>query len=116
MPRAYSLDLRERTVAARDAGLSPSETERLFRIDERTQRRWRQRAAADTLAPGCSSGRPPKIGPEQHGAIRAQIAAYPDATLAEHCTRWEATTGVRVSSSTMSRLLTALGLPLKKRV
>ena len=38
----------------------------------------------------------------------------PDATLAEHCARWEREQGVRVSAATMSRALRRLGWPLKK--
>jgi transposase len=60
-------------------------------------------------------GRTPKIAPAQHPALRAQVAAHPDATLAEHATLWELATGVRVSSSTLSRLLAKLRITLKKR-
>lgn len=116
MARAYSLDLRERLLQARDAGLAPVEIERLLGISRRTQRRWaRQQADRGTLAPGRSPGRPPKIAPGARPALRAQVLAHPDATLADHCARWVATTGVAVSTATMARHLRALDLPLKKR-
>jgi transposase len=117
MARAYSLDLRERLLQARDAGLAPVEIERLLGISRRTQRRWvRQQATRGTLAPGRSPGRPAKIGPDARPALGAQVLAYPDATLAEHCARWADATGVEVGTATMSRHLRALRLPLKKRV
>jgi transposase len=116
MPRAYSVDLRERTLRARDAGLTAAEVERLLGISPRTQQRWRSAAATPGgLAPRRSPGRPPKLGPAAAAALAAQVAAAPDATLAAHCARWAAAGGVRVSTATMSRRLARLGLPLKKR-
>ena len=116
MPRAYSVDLRERTLRARDAGLTASEVERLLGISARTQQRWRRLAATPRgLAPGQSPGRPPKLGPDDLGALRAQVAARPDATLAAHGAQLAAERGVRVSTATLSRRLARLGLPLKKR-
>lgn len=90
---------------ARRTGVSPSSV-----------RRWhRKQAAGATLEPGHSPGGPRKIGREAEVALRAQVAACPDATLAEHGTRWAADGHVTVSTATMSRALTRLGLPLKKR-
>jgi transposase len=116
MPRAYALDLRERLLRARDAGMAPVAIERTLGISTRTQRRWAQRAAQEVLAPGTSPGRTPKIAPTQHTALRLQVVIHADATLAEHCARWAATTGVVVSTATMSRTLAKLGLSRKKRV
>lgn len=96
--------------------LAPVAIEHLLGIDVRTQRRWAERTRRDALAPGSSPGRPPKIDPTRHNALRAQVVALPDATLAAHCDRWAETTGVRVSPSTMSRTLAALGRTRKKRV
>lgn len=116
MPRPYSLDLRERLIRARDAGLSEAEVERTLGVSPSTQRRWRRRiATAHGLAPGVSPGRPRAIGEEAEVDLRAQVAAHPDATLAEHCARWVATGKAAVSTATMSRTLARLKLPLKKR-
>lgn len=115
MPRAYSLDLRERALRALDAGLAAGEIERTFGITTRTLRRWRQRrASGQSLAPGQSPGRPPVIPPHQHAALRAQVAAHPDATLAEHCQRWQTAQQVSVSVAAMARTLTKVGITLKK--
>ncbi len=116
MKQQYSVDLRERLLTAQDAGLSAAEIARTFGISPRSLRRWRQwvRDRGD-VATQPRSGRPRAIPADREAALRAQVAAQADATLAEHCTRWEADHGVRVSTATMSRLLSRLGLSLKKR-
>ncbi len=116
MPRGYSRDLRERLLQARSAGVSPTEIERMTGVSADSVRRWARRSAGGySLEPGQSPGRPRRITSAQDNALRTQVAAYPDATLAEHCTRWAETTTVRVSQATMSRSLQRLGLSLKKR-
>jgi transposase len=111
-----SPDLRERALAAVDAGRPMSEIEAWFGVDARSVQRWKQwRATRGSLATKTPSGRTPKIAPEQHPALVAQVAAHPDATLADHADLWEAATGVRVSASTLSRLFAKLRITLKKR-
>jgi transposase len=115
MPRAYAVDLRERALRALDAGLAAGEIERTFGISARSLRRWRQRVVGgQPLVPGTSPGRPPVIAPTQHDLLRAQVAAHPDATLAQHCALWQAATQGVVSVATMARTLTDLGLTLQK--
>lgn len=115
MPRAYSLDLRERLLRALASGLSAAEIEHRTGVDATTLRRWRQRAdRGESIAPRHAPGRVPLIGPDQLDALRAQVAAHPDATLAEHCARWAAEQGQAVSVPTMCRLFRRLGLSLKK--
>ena len=115
MPRAYSLDLRERLLRALASGLSAVEIEQHTGVDATTLRRWRQRQErGDSLVPRHAPGRVPLIGPEEYDTLRAQVAAHPDATLAEHCARWAAEQGQPVSVPTMCRVLRRLGLPLKK--
>lgn len=116
MPRPYSLDLRERLIRARDAGLSEADVARTLGVSPSTQRRWRRQVADDRgLAPGGSPGRSRAIPPDDEADLRAQVAAHPDATLAAHCTDRAAAGKAMVSSATMSRALTRLALPLKNR-
>ena len=116
MPRAYSVDLRERVLRAHAAGLAAPEIERALGVSRRTVARWEARVRhGGSLVPGRSPGRSRKIPPEREDALRAQVAARSDATLAQHCALWQADHGVRVSEATMCRRLAALRLPLKKR-
>jgi putative transposase len=113
--KQYSVDLRERLLGAIDAGLSQAEAARLFGVGTATIERWRrQRRETGGVVPRSRLGRPRRIAPEQTGALTEQVRAHPDATLAEHCARWEAVQGVRLSEATMSRALARLGWPLKK--
>lgn len=116
MARGYSRDLRERLLLALASGLSAVEIARSTGVSPSSLRRWkRKQAAGASLAPGTSPGGPRKIPVADDPALRAQVAAHPDATLAEHCAQWTAAGHVPVSAATMSRALTRLDLPLKKR-
>jgi transposase len=113
--KQYSVDLRERLLRAIDAGLSQAEASRLFGVATSTIKRWKlQRATTGDLVPRPRPGRPPRIGPGQADAVRAQVAEHPDATLADHCAQWAHDQGVRVSVPTMSRTVRRLGITLKK--
>jgi transposase len=113
--KPYPAVLRERLLRFVDAGHSQAEAARIFGVSLRSISRWRaQQEATGDLAPKPRPGRTPRIGADQTAALEAQVAAAPDATLAEHCAQWAATHGVAVSVATMSRLLAKLGLPLKK--
>lgn len=113
----YLADLRERVLAAIDAGLPAAEISRTFGISDRSLRRWRQwQRERGSVATRPRSGRPPKLGAAHIAALYRQVATHADATLAEHCARLATTQGIVVSRATMSRQLATLGLPLKKRV
>ena len=111
----YSADTRTCVLRALDAGMSPAAATRTFGVSERTLRRWRQeRRQTGQTAPRPRHGRTRAILPTAEAALRAQVAATPDATLAEHCAQWAATQGVQVSTATMCRAIARLDLPLKK--
>lgn len=113
--KQYSVDLRERLLQAIDAGLSQAEASRLFGVGTSTITRWRQqRAMTGGLVPKPRPGRPPRIGPEQADALRRQVVAASDATLAEHCAQWARDHGVTLSVAGMSRAIRRLGITLKK--
>ena len=113
--KTYSVDLRERLLRAIDAGLGVGEAARLFGVGRATIKRWRRQGRlTGSVAPQPKPGRRPKITPFDYPALAAQVAAAPDATLAEHCAQWDASHGVHVSEAAMCRLLQRLQLPLKK--
>lgn len=95
--------------------MAQTEAARVFAVSTRTIRRYLigHRAGGD-LTPGQSPGRPPRIGPDQAEALQTQVATYPDATLAEHCTVWVREHGDTVSVATMSRAIRTLAITVKK--
>ena len=114
--RAYSLDLRERIVAAVEAGQPKSAVARLLGVGRATVDRYvRQQRATGDLRPKPIPGARPLIGTDQHAALIAQLEAAPDATLAEHCGTWESAQGVRVSIDTMRRAIARVRWRRKKR-
>jgi transposase len=114
--KAYSTDLRERIVRAVADGQPQTSVARRFGVGVATVRRYvTQQRTTGTLAPKRHPGPARRIGAAAEPALRAQVAAAPDATLAEHCAAWEQRQGVRVSGPTMCRALARLGWPLKKR-
>lgn len=113
--RAYSSDLRQRIVAAVQAGEPKAAVARRFCVERSTVRRYlRQWEQTGSLVPKPIPGASPAIVPEQYPALLAQLHAMPDATLAQHCDRWEQERGVRVSLSTMSRAQRRAGWTRKK--
>lgn len=115
MQRPRSRDLREQALRQLDAGRPVTEVAALFGVHRATLARWRAERAAGRLEPRSHPGRRPKIGRGEQPRLIAQVQATPDATLRDHCTAWEAATGVAVSEATMCRALERIGWPLKKR-
>ena len=117
--RAYSMDLRERVVAAVDRGTPRKEIVRTLGVSEPTIRRYlRLRRETGSVAPKPPPKRPFSIGQsvEQRRALWKQLEEHNDTTLQRHCQLWERKQGVKVSISTMSRAIRRLGWTLKKRV
>jgi len=116
MPGAYSPDLRERALAACEAGEgSQAEIARRFRVGERTLQRWLRAALSE-------GRRAPKVPVRSGGLVGGAVAALAglvgeqnDATLAEYAGRLAARTGVRRSLAAVCRALKSLGLVRKKR-
>lgn len=113
---AYSVDLRERIVAAVDAGEARPAIARLFQVSVATIKRYlKQRREAGDLTPGRSPGRTPEIPPAQYPALRAQLAAHPDDTLAQHCATWQAEQGAALTIWALGRALRRADITRKKR-
>jgi transposase len=114
---AYSVDLRERIVAAVTSGMARKDVVRTFQISAATLGRYlkQQREAGDLTPRQHTGGRQKQIASEQHAVLQELIAAAPDATLAQTCQQWHQRTGVLLSLATMSRALAAIGWTRKKR-
>jgi transposase len=115
--KAYSEDLRRRAVAAMDGGMPRSEVTRLFGVSRATLVRYLQlRRETGGLAPRPRRGPAPLKTAGLQVAVLPRLEEAPDATLEEHCTWWEQASGVRVSTATMSRVITKhLGWTREKR-
>ena len=114
--KAYSKDLRIRVLDAVDREVPRDEVAAQFLVSLRTIKRWlHRRRETGNLAASPRPGRPArKMGPLRAGLL-VQLQAHPAATLDEHCALWEQTTGVRVSTATLSRVITQhLGWTRKK--
>lgn len=112
--RAYSLDIRQRIVAAVRSGHSKDEVAELFGVDRSTINRYLRLAEGERLAAKPLPGRAPHISPAQHADLVLQLHLHPADTLAEHCQRWDAVHGVAVSLATMSRAIRRVGWTRKK--
>ncbi len=113
--KAYSVDLRERVLAAIDRGMSRASVVETFQVSEGSIKRWlrarRERGELSALRP---PGRPATIRPEQDAALRAQVAAHPDATLAEHAEQWNSEHGTTLSQWALGRAIRSRRLTRKK--
>jgi transposase len=114
---AYSVDLRERVVAAITSGMSRNDVIRTFLISSATLGRYlkQHRQTGDLTPRRHTGGRAKQIGLEHYAALQELVAAAPDATLAQTCQHWHERTGVMVSQATMSRALATIGWTRKKR-
>jgi transposase len=115
--KAYSQDLRERVIAAVDAGQqSHREIAATFAVSKSVLDKWtkRWRDTGSVAALPFAGGRQRALK-DCADVIQAEVKQQPDVTLDELCERVSAQTEVRVSRSMMSRELQLLALPRKKR-
>ena len=113
---AYSQDLRERVIAAVEAGQrTRPEIAETFEVSESTIDKWvkRWRDTGSVTALPFAGGRQRTLK-DCATVIRAEVKRQPDVTLDELCERVETQTGVSASRSMMSRELQVLALPRKK--
>jgi transposase len=114
--KAYSEDLRERVIRVVEAGRPPEEVAARFEVSVPTIERWvRLKRETGGLARRPVPGSAPVKTAGLQAALPDRLAGHADATLAEHCSWWRAASGFEVSTATMSRALTRLGWPRKKR-
>jgi len=113
--KAYSLDLRERVVRAVDQGKPRSEIVKMLGVSLATIKRYlKQRRETGHVRPKAIPGRTPRKGAALQAGLLAQLEAHPDVSLERHCELWENEHGMRVSTSTMSRMIERVGWTRKK--
>jgi transposase len=108
--RAYSMDLRERVVAAVDAGMPQSQAAARFGVSLRTVERYlaRRRVTGSLAATEQRHGPAPTVRRRLQAWLPARLEAAADATLAEHVAAFVAAGGQPVSLSAMSRAIAGL--------
>lgn len=109
------MDLRERIVAALEAGESLVSVALRFGVCERTVRRYRDLAKVGALAPLPIPGKAPRLRPEQEASFVALVQESPNWTILSLQSEWHKRTGVFLPSSTLHDHLKRLGGRYKKR-
>ena len=113
---AYSIDLRQKALAAYGRGVSSAEVAEDLGVSSSWVRKMRLRLEAlGHLEPKRHPGNPPKIPLEVRGKLLLLAGRMSDATLPEICDALFDETSIRVHPTTMLRTLRALGLTRKKR-
>jgi transposase len=115
---AYSNQLRQKLLQAADRQeFSQPRLAEIFGVSlswvKRVLRRRRQTGRTEALP--FAGGKRPKLTDQQTQQVRHHLLADTDATLQEVQSWLQATETIRLSLPTLSRLLTKLDLPRKKR-
>ena len=116
--KAYSLDLRERVVAAYEQRRSSiAEVAEQFNVGQSfVKKMLRQKRATGSVAPlAHGGGRQPALSDKEHRLLRQKVKEQPDISLAELQEHLESTAQVTVSRPTIHRRLRSFGLTRKKR-
>ena len=113
---AYSLDLRERIVAAVKEGMTQPEVAERFKVSLSSVERYVRRERKGDLRAKPPPGRAATIAAASYEASAEQVARHNDASLKEHCELWQPEQGASVSVYAMCRAMKRAGLSRKKRL
>lgn len=115
MAKAYSMDLRDRAVAAVRGGMSRHEAAKRFAVSVASVVRWCQLAdRTGSTRPGKLGGHRPWLLDGERDFVMARIAGKPDLTL-EALRREVHARGAKVSLDTLWRFLKHCGHSFKKK-
>lgn len=115
--KAYSEDLRTRIVAAIEGGMSKSEAARIFDVSLSSVKRYARLAACnEPLAPRKGGGRPQKANAAVARMLEEDVNSRPYAAVWERAAFLRSVSGVKLSVSTVGRLLHRLGFSQKNGV
>jgi transposase len=113
--KAYSEDLRMKIVEAVGGGMSKSEVARTFGVSLSSVKRYVGIAhQGRPLTPKKPPGLRPKIDEQGKRLLQADLQERPAATLPQRREFLQRVAGVRVSDSTVSRMLKRMGWSRKK--
>jgi len=112
---AYSEDLRKKIVEAVERGMPKGEAARLFGVGISSVKRYVATARAGrSLAPKKRPGSEPKLDETARRLLETDLQGRPAATLPQRREFLRRMAGVRVSDSTVSRMLKRMGWSRKK--
>ena len=112
---AYSEDLRKKIIEALRRGMGKSQAARTFGVSLSSVKRYAKMAdEGRPLAPKKRPGSRPKTGQDARRLLEDDLKQRPAATLSERRQFLERVCRVRVSESTVSRLLKRMGFTRKK--
>jgi transposase len=114
--KAYSEDLRRKVVeAVHERGMGKSEAARTFGVSLSSVKRYVAKAdQGEPLSPRKHPGPRPKIDERARRLLEADVEEHPAVSLRERGRFLERIAGVRVSESTLSRLLRRMGFSPKE--
>jgi len=98
---AFSMDLRERIVAACGEGASQKSVAQRFGVCAKTVQRYVARASRGELAPHPLPGRTPRLRADQEAAFVAMVQQNSNWTIDQLCVEWEARCGTVLPRSTL---------------
>jgi transposase len=112
---AYSEDLRRKIIEALRRGTTKSEAARAFGVSRSSVKRYAKLVEEGRpLAPKKRPGSKPKMDESARRLLEADVERRPSATLSERREFLERVAGLRVSESSVSRMLRRLGWSRKK--
>ena len=113
--KTYSIDLRERIVAARERGQSAQEVAKLFKVSKRSVERYcKQYASTGGLQPKQRGGYKRSRLEKHDHALRSWIQTQADLTLEQLRERLRRECQVRIGITALWHRLEHLGLSYKK--
>jgi transposase len=113
--KAYSEDLRRKVVEAIHRGMGKSEAARSFGVSLSSVKRYVAKAnQGDSLTPKKHPGPRPKLDERARKLLEADVEKRPAVSLRERGRFLERVAGIRVSESTLSRLLRQMGFSPKE--
>ena len=112
---SYSEDLRKKIIEALRRAMGKSQAARTFSVSLSSVKRYAKMAEEGRpLAPKKRPGSRPKTSEDARRLLEADLQERPTATLADRREFLERVRGIRVSESTISRLLKRMGFTRKK--
>ena len=113
--KAYSVDLREKIVAAVRHGMSKAQAARTFGVGATSVKRYVKLAEeGKSLKPGKAPGKKGKLDGSAMKLLEEDLRLRPAATYQKRAALLYELLGVRVSKSTICRVIKRLGYTRKK--